>query len=143
MEIALTKAKNENDFKDCWPVVQELRPHLTWDAFVSMVPEMIQEGYHLLMARHSNGTIVAFAGYRYMQTLFDGKMIYIDDLCSLPEYRGNGYANALLDHIIEEASSKGYKFVSLDSGFQRLDAHRLYLNKGFIISSLHFRKKLT
>ena len=37
---------------------------------------------------------------------------------------------------------KGYDAVTLDSGYQRLAAHRLYLNKGFNLSSHHFSKQI-
>jgi GNAT superfamily N-acetyltransferase len=60
----------------------------------------------------------------------------------LPTSRGKGYAGKLLDFVEAEARAKGYKVVTLDSGHQRFDAHRLYLNKGFKIVAHHFSKTL-
>lgn len=74
--------------------------------------------------------------------LFNGKQIYIDDLTTSEDGRGKGYGSALLDFVIDLAISKGYDCVSLDSGPSRHTAHRLYLNKGFQINSLHFVKDL-
>ncbi|MBS1936158.1 MAG: GNAT family N-acetyltransferase, partial [Bacteroidetes bacterium] len=81
-------------------------------------------------------------GFRYLQFLYNGKHIYIDDLATLPSSRGKGYAGELLDYVINLAKEKGYKCVTLDSGYQRFDAHRLYLNKGFTLNCHHFSKNV-
>ena len=65
-----------------------------------------------------------------------------NDLSTLPEARGKGYGGMLLDYVAELARAAGYDVITLDSGHQRHTAHRLYLNKGFSISSHHFTKKL-
>jgi hypothetical protein len=44
--------------------------------------------------------------------------------------------------VIGVAKEKGLKTVALDSGYQRLDAHRLYLNKGFTLNAHHFSKNV-
>ena len=139
MEVKL--CTTESDIAKCWQVLFELRPHLLAVEFVPMVTEMINEGYQLAFIEE-DGIAVAAIGYRYLQYLYNGKHIYIDDLSTLPAARGKGYAGKLLDFVEAEARFKGYKTVTLDSGYQRLDAHRLYLNKGFVLSSHHFSKTL-
>jgi GNAT superfamily N-acetyltransferase len=130
-------AVSAEDIKKCWKVIHELRPHLIEDDFVSLVTDMMKEGY-MLSFIEENGIALAAVGYRYLQFLFNGKHIYIDDLVSLPEARGKGYAGALLDHVTALAKEKGYTSVTLDSGHHRYDAHRLYLNKGYNIIAHHF-----
>ena len=44
--------------------------------------------------------------------------------------------------MIAEAREKGCRYLSLDSGVQRHDAHRFYLNLGMNITSHHFRLDL-
>ena len=83
------------------------------------------------------------AGFRFTEHLFGGLSLYIDDLSTLPEHRGKGYAGALLDHLVALARARGCEQVHLDSGHHRHDAHRLYLNQGFRISSHHFSLKLS
>ena len=139
MEIKL--CSTESDIAKCWQALFELRPHLLAVNFITMVTEMISEGYQLAFIEE-DGKAVAAIGYRYLQYLYNGKHIYIDDLSTLPAARGKGYAGKLLDFVEAEARLKGYKAVTLDSGYQRLDAHRLYLNKGFALSSHHFSKTL-
>ncbi len=139
MEIKI--ATNKEDILKCWSVIKELRPHLEEETFVPMITEMIGEGYVLAFIEEDNKAVAAI-GFRYLQFLFMGKHIYIDDLSTLPSQRGKGLGSRLLDFVEEKARAEGYKAVTLDSGYQRNDAHKLYLNKGFILGSHHFVKKL-
>ena len=139
MQIQL--ARTDADIRKCWPVMKVLRPHLEEEAFLPLVKEMLSEGYELAFIEE-NGRAAAAIGYRYEQKLFDGKQIYVDDLTTLEEHRGKGYGGKLLDFVFDLAKQRGYACVTLDSGPARHDAHRLYLNKGFRISSMHFSKKL-
>jgi GNAT superfamily N-acetyltransferase len=116
-----------------------LRPHLVREAFVESVLEMIESGYHLAYIEE-DGRAAAAIGYRYLHFLLHGKHIYIDDLTTLPAARRKGYGRALLEHVFRIAAERGLKVVTLDSGPQRHDAHRLYLNSGFTIASFHFVK---
>ena len=118
-----------------------LRPHLIKEFFVPTVQEMILEGYTLAFIEE-DAKAAAAVGFRYLQFLYNGKHFYIDDLSTLLEYRGKGYAGKLLDFVIEKAKANGYKTVALDSGYQRFDAHRLCLNKGFTLNCHHFSKTI-
>lgn len=141
MASEIKTATTEEDILKCWDVIFVLRPHLIKEEFVSTVKEMFTEGYQLAYIEE-NGKAASAIGFRYLQYLYNGKHIYIDDLVSLPETRGKGYAGMLLDHVADIARSKGYKCVTLDSGHQRHTAHRLYLNKGYSIVAHHFMKNL-
>jgi len=110
-----------------------------WVVVGATPEEMIGSGYHLAYIEE-DGRAAAAVGYRFLHFLLHGKHIYIDDLTTLPPARKKGYGRALLEHVFAIAAAQGLKFVTLDSGPQRHDAHRLYLNTGFKISSLHFVK---
>jgi GNAT superfamily N-acetyltransferase len=134
-------ASTEADMLACWDVLHALRPHLVEADYLQTMREMMAGGYHLAYV-WVEGKAMAAVGYRFQQFLYNGKHIYIDDLSTLPEARGLGYGGLLLDYVEDVAREKGLKIVTLDSGFQRLDAHRLYLNKRYTIASMHFSKQL-
>jgi GNAT superfamily N-acetyltransferase len=137
----IKNAETESDFIKCFEAIKALRPHLTVASFLSFIEEMKKETYTLIYIEE-NQIAVSVCGFRYLTTLFEGRYIYIDDLSTLPEGQGKGYAGKLFDYVVEKAKSEGLPAVHLDSGHQRFDAHRLYLNKGMKIVYHHFRLEL-
>lgn len=137
--MQIKTATTNEDILKCWQVMKGLRPHLIEEEFLQTVKEMIAEGY-ILAYIEDNGKAAAAIGFRYQQYLYNGKHFYIDDLSTLPESRGKGYGGMLLDYVAALAKEKGFKVITLDSGYTRLDAHRLYLNKGFTLAAHHFSK---
>ena len=135
--MEIKAATTKEDFMHCWEVVHELRPMLTPETYIEMVLEMMDEGYKMIYIEQDKKA-VAFCGYRLTTMFYRGKSIYIDDMCTLPVSRGKGYAGLLLDHVIASAKQDGLQSIHLDSGHWRHDAHRLYLNHGFIMNSHHF-----
>lgn len=139
--MEIKQAKEKEDFLKCWEVVHELRPHLDQEQYLALILNMIDEGYKMIYIEE-NGQGVSFCGYRVTTMLHRGRSIYIDDLCTLPGARGKGHGKALLDYVLEEAKAEKLQSVHLDSGHHRHDAHRLYLNSGFRITSHHFTVEL-
>jgi GNAT superfamily N-acetyltransferase len=141
--MKITTATDSASIKKCFEVMQALRPHLREETFEPTIRSMMSRGYHLIYIEEG-GKAISAAGFRFTEHLAWGKPVYIDDLSTLPEARGRGHASALLDYIFALATEKGYDQVHLDSGCNdsRYDAHRLYLGKGFNITSHHFAIKL-
>ena len=83
-------AQTPEEIAKCWEAMHALRPHLEKDTFVALVQEMQMTGYHLAFVE-KDGKAAAAVGYRYLHFLFCDKHIYIDDLTTLPEYRGHGF----------------------------------------------------
>lgn len=130
-------ASTTEDYKKCWQVVKELRPHLSDQEYLEMISEMEKETYSIIFIEE-NGMAISFCGFRYVTMLHRGKSIYIDDLATLPQGRGKGYGATLLKFVINKAKAEMLQSIHLDSGHQRYEAHRLYLNHGFKITSHHF-----
>ena len=135
--MEIKQAKEKEDFLKCWEVVQELRPHLDQDRYLTLMLYMIDEGYKLIYIEEE-GKGVSFCGYRITTMLHRGRSVYIDDLCTLKEASGKGHAKALLNHVLSYARHEELVSIHLDAGHHRFDAHRLYLNFGFRITSHHF-----
>ena len=91
-----------------------------------------------------SGEAVAVAGFREVHALAWGHYLYIDDVSTLPEARGNGYADQLLTWLEAEARRLDCEGLHLDSGVaaDRAPAHRLYMRHRLRISAHHFEKDL-
>lgn len=126
--------------------MQALRAQLADAAgFARRVDELQRpQGYRLAAAIDDEGRVCAVAGFRLLETLYAGRVLYVDDLSTLPGARRRGHARALLDWCAEEAARLGCDALHLDSGVgpERVDAHRLYFNSGMRISSHHFAREL-
>ena len=131
-------AQTPAEIRRCHAVMRELRPKFTSaKMFVQRVLRQQGQGY-LLAFVEAEGKIRAVAGYRYLESLFSGKFIYIDDLVTLPRDRSHGFGGQLLDWLMEQARAHGCEQLELDSGVQRFEAHRFYFLKRMKIASYHF-----
>jgi len=131
--------ESENDILKCRSAIQALRPSLSDELYLEAVQKTLADNRQIIFIE-DDGQAAAVAVFETGYNLFRGKYIYIDDLSTLPAYRGKGYAGILLDWIFDFAKNEDYQQVHLDSGVNvnRSDAHRLYLNKRFQITSMHF-----
>jgi GNAT superfamily N-acetyltransferase len=139
MKIAL--AETEADIARCYPVMAELRPHLAGQDFVAIVRRQQQTGY-LLAYLEDDGELRSVAGYRFMEMLCCGKILYVDDLVTHADCRSAGYGGRLFDWLVEQARAARCHELHLDSGVQRFDAHRFYMCHGMNIVWHHFNLKL-
>jgi GNAT superfamily N-acetyltransferase len=134
------EAISDSDISRCYQVMKELRTYLEEESFVDRIKRMHAFGYRLIYIEDESEIPVAAAGFRFTELLHWGKAIYIDDLSTMASERGKGYASSLLDYLYDLAKQNQCGQIHLDSGCHpdRYDAHRLYLNKGYHISSHHF-----
>ncbi|MEO6004718.1 MAG: GNAT family N-acetyltransferase [Opitutus sp.] len=131
-------AESDSAIAACFPVMHQLRPHLIADQFVPQVRRMERQGYRLAYATDPSGQVRAVAGFREMEMLFSGPTMYVDDLVTDVASRSQGYGDQLIDWLVARARAGGIQEFSLDSGTQRVDAHRFYLRKRMKISCFHF-----
>jgi GNAT superfamily N-acetyltransferase len=120
----------------CFPVMNELRPHLEPAAFTAAVTRMQKQGYQLVAVLDPD--LRAVAGYRLMEMLAMGPVLYVDDLVTAARHRSKGYGRHLLDWLLAEAKRQGCAYLELDSGVKRLDAHRFYERHGMQKAAFHF-----
>lgn len=120
-------------------VMLQLRPHLAPDDYLPMVRRMMQTNNYHLAAVQVDGVVRAVAGYRYMEVLYAGKILYVDDLSTDENSRSQGHGKALIDWLKVEARQHGCTQLHLDSGTHRESAHRFYFRERLTISAYHFR----
>lgn len=140
-ELQLQEVRTKEQTKSCYKVMHQLRPHLTEEVFIEQVQRQFVEGYKLISLK-TDGEVKALAGFRILEFLAWGKVLYIDDLITGAQTRKKGYASMLLRWLIQKAEATHCDQVHLDSGYMRHDAHRFYLKHGFKLHSHHFSLNL-
>ncbi|WP_096086141.1 GNAT family N-acetyltransferase [Agaribacterium haliotis] len=136
MSYSVEIIDSDADIMLCFQAFKELRPKLDKQQFIQQVIRQAQHGY-CIAAIKNNAAVVSVAGFRITEFLAWGKVLYVDDLSTLKQYRKQGYAAALMDWLIQHAKANNCDALHLDSGHHRHAAHKLYLKKGLSISSHH------
>lgn len=136
--MSIRLAVTDAEIARCAPVMRQLRPHVPADQFVARIRVQQAGGYHLAYLEDA-GAVVAVAGYRIMENLYSGRVLYVDDLVTDDTVRSKGYGARVLDWLIAQARQAECQSFELDSGVQRFDAHRFYLMHRMIIAGHHFR----
>lgn len=141
MGVRIALASVDEEIRDCYAVMAELRPHVAPEEFVPRVRRQMEAaGYKL--AYLSDGGVKAVAGFRVSECLAWGKFVYVDDLVSKEGERSKGYGGRLFDWLVEYARGEGCDQFHLDSGVHRFAAHRFYLTRRMFIEAHHFGLKL-
>jgi GNAT superfamily N-acetyltransferase len=139
--VTVDRIESDEDILSTSEVMRQLRPHIAPDDYLPRVRRMMAGGFRLAAVR-DNGIVRAVAGYRFMEMLYCGHILYVDDLVTDERGRSKGYGKRLLDWLREQARSHNCDELHLDSGVQREHAHRFYFREGLTITAYHFRTKL-
>jgi GNAT superfamily N-acetyltransferase len=139
--VTVRFARSDEDIARCFPVVRQLRGHLVEGEFVHTIRRQERGGYRLVYLE-SEGQIRSVAGFRVIDNLAGGRILYVDDLVTDGSERSRGFGGLLLDWLTDRARDAGCVNLELDSGVHRFDAHRFYFTKRMNISSYHFRLPL-
>ena len=143
MPPVLRHAATDAEITACFPVMRELRPHLTDPAeFVTRVRRQATGGGYRLLAAWDGACPVGLAGYRMQENLIRGRFCYVDDLVVLPEVRRTGLGARLLDKVAAAALTEGVSHLVLDTGLDNLLGQRFYFRYGMLPAALRFAKPL-
>jgi GNAT superfamily N-acetyltransferase len=141
-DVSIVTATTDEQILQTRDVMLELRPGVSADAYLATVRRMMASDGYRLAAVVEGGVVRAVAGYRYMEMLYCGKILYVDDLNTDPQRRSKGYGKLLMAWLKKEARANGCKEIHLDSGVQREQTHRFYFREGLTINCYHFRAEV-
>jgi GNAT superfamily N-acetyltransferase len=138
---AIRVVTTDEEIQKCFPVMHQLRPHLKGTEFLRIVRRQQSGGYRLV-ALDDEERVRAVAGFRLIENLARGRLLYIDDIVTDEGARSRGHGKALLAWLIEQGRKENCHYLELNSGVIRVDAHRFYFANRMAISSYQFRLQL-
>lgn len=141
MNEGIRLAESDDEIRECYPVMAELRPHIQPDEFVERVRKQAQNAAYEL-AYLTDGEVKAVAGFRISEWLAGGKYLEIEDLATVSGERSKGYGGEMFDWLVEHAKKENCDQLRLVSHVRRFDAHRFYLNRRMIIEAHYFSMQL-
>jgi hypothetical protein len=128
--IRIAHARSRAQLTACYPVISLLRPSLaTATDWLERYFQMSGHGYRVLAAWDGEG-VVAIAGYRRMENLIHNRFIYVDDLVTVEERRGEGLGAALLEELASIGIDEGCQRLVLDTAASNVSAQRFYKREG-------------
>ena len=142
MEPVVAHAQTDEEIAATFEVMRQLRPDLAADRYVAQVRSLMDSEGLRLLAVIDEGTVRSVAAYRFMQMLYCGRLLYLDDLVVDERVRSRGYGARLLDRLRAEGRAQGCSEMQLISRVTREQAHRFYFREGFGIECFHFRTRL-
>jgi GNAT superfamily N-acetyltransferase len=113
---------------EAFPIMNQLRSDLVEETYLDLLSEMKEDGYRLF-ALFAEGHIIALAGVSFRVNFYSKHHVFIHDLITDASHRSLGYGEKLLSFIRNWAKENGAEYVALESGIQRMDAHRFYEEK--------------
>jgi len=137
-DVTIALAETDEEILATRGVMLQLRPHIAPEEYLARVRRMMEaERYHLAAVRE-NGVVRAVAGFRYMEMLYCGRILSVDDLITDETARSAGWGARLMDWLRWRAEAEGCDQLHLDSGVHRAGAHRFYFRQGMTITAFHF-----
>ncbi|MEO8189901.1 MAG: GNAT family N-acetyltransferase [Acidobacteriota bacterium] len=122
---------SDSDIDAAFPLMSALRDRVRKETFLAEVRRQQIEGYRLYGAFEGD-RLVSLAGVRRTHTLARGEHLFVDDLVTHAEDRGNGYGQALLAWLAFESAGQGLARIHLDS---RSTAKGFYEKIGFAFAT--------
>ena len=130
-------AKSDTQVLKCFSTLSQLRPHLAQEKFLAQFHRQQQDGYQLAFIEVDNRA-VAVAGFCISESFAWGKSLYVYDLVVDATVRSQKYGQHIFSWLVEYAKLHHCERLHLDSGVQRFDAHRFYLQQRMKIDCHHF-----
>lgn len=141
--MIIKECLSPNEIKSTFSVMKQLREKLADEAqYLALIQSLKQtEGYRLI-ALFDEEKCVAAAGFRIKRCLFGNGLLelYVDDFVTDASQRSKGRGKKLFAWLENEAIKLDCAALILDSGTQRLAAHKFYEREGMSVTSLHFYK---
>ncbi|WP_211472626.1 GNAT family N-acetyltransferase [Collimonas humicola] len=141
-QVEIKHIESDADLDASFPVMKELRPHLSdRAAYKEQVARQRAQGYRLLGAWR-DGAIVGLAGYRLQDNLLYGRFVYVDDLVVSAALHRSGFGERLLQAARQQAAALNCRHLVLDTGLHMALAQRFYFRQGLLAKGMHFVESL-
>src|ERR1043166_1995218 len=127
-KIMIKHMNTDAEIKATYPVMKQLRSHLSEDQYLAAVRRQNESGnYHIAALLDDNGIVRCVAGFRLTECLCWGKFMYVDDLVTDENARSENYGHRMMEWLVNQAKEKECKREHLDSGAHRHPPPRFFL----------------
>lgn len=142
MHFEFFKVSNQNELDSCFSVMNELRPHVSKEQYLSIYYEAHHANGYEIVGFKKDSQVVAVMGYRFLQDLVHGKHLYIDDLVCTETMRSQGLGARLLKYAEEVAFTSGCTGLRLCTGIENESGKKFYEKNNWNLRAIVYKKKI-
>ncbi|MBI1782176.1 MAG: GNAT family N-acetyltransferase [Sphingobacteriales bacterium] len=128
------------EIKNIIPLLQVLDEKLSHELLEERLNEMFNRGYICLGVFDKN-RLIGISGLWILTKYYVGRHIEPDDVVILPEYRGQGVGEKLMDWIYQFAKEQGCIASELNCYVGNSAGQKFWANEGYRIIGFHYQKK--
>jgi len=144
MEIIFKIAKNIEEMKQAFPIVNKHYQDFSDEVFLESIEEMISlSNYQMLLVyvkEQQELRLVAVCGFWLARMFYCGKYLQLSNFMVEESLRGSGVGKKILKYFENYAKKNNCQKIVLDSYTENKKSHSLYYSEGFYIRGFHFMK---
>jgi diamine N-acetyltransferase len=123
------------------PLLLQLNNKIDEETMRSRLSEMITQGYECVGVYDAD-KLIGISGLWILTKYYIGRHIEPDNVFILPEYRGKGIGEKLMEWIYAYAKSRGCVASELNCYVTNNGGQKFWINEGYKILAFHFQKQL-
>lgn len=123
------------------PLLRILNDKIPEEVLRERVGEMVQRGYECLGV-FDNQKLIGICGMWILTKYYVGRHIEPDNVMILPEYRGEGLGEKMMEWVHEYGRSKGCIAAELNCYTANTAGQKFWMNQGYRIVGFHFQRSL-
>lgn len=124
----IRELSSEEDWRQAWEVLCQLRPYLELEYFLTMRRDLQNRGYRLF-GLFSCSRIVCVAGILIHPHVSRERDFWVHDLVTMEDERSKGHGKNIMRFLEDLAREAGCTRLSVHTRVSRKDAQRFYENK--------------
>ena len=140
--MIIKELKSLEEMLEQLPVLQELYPSLTLDAYRNDLINMLPNNHYGQIAVFEGETCLGLTGYWIGTKLWCGKYLEIDNLIVSEKQRSTGVGKQMFDYLAAKAMQENCTMMALDSYTSNFKAHKFFYNQSFAPKGFHFIRVL-
>lgn len=142
---SLVNSPTADDFDGVYALLQQLWPgkEMDRDKVLRVYHLNLETGQYQYRVARQGKDIIGFISWGVKNNLWaEGWLLHIDDLVVAESWRSRRVGTMLLDHARQYALDHDCRYLEVDSGSHRLDAHRFYERYGYCKRAYNFIYKI-
>lgn len=129
------------DISSIIPLLRILNDKITEETLQERLTEMVKNGYEC-MGAYDNDRLIGICGLWMLTKYYVGRHLEPDNVMILPEYRGKGIGEAMMERVYAYGRSKGCVASELNCYVTNSGGQKFWANEGYKIIGFHYQRAL-